>query len=88
MTCLEHLVENGICLLEEHKVTPDEWRERMKKDSNWKGVDCLTIEDLWKRFRGYLSLKVLNVFMDKKILDIIFKEYKDIKNENKTMICK
>lgn len=50
--------------------------------------DNITIEDLWKRFRGYLSLKVLNVFMDKKILDIIFKEYKDIKNENKTMICK
>lgn len=47
MTCLEHLVENGICLLEKHKVNHDEWCERMKKDVNWKGVDCLSVEDLW-----------------------------------------
>ena len=33
--------------IRKQKVHHDEWCERMKKDVNWKGVDCLSVEDLW-----------------------------------------
>ena len=48
MSCLEHLVENGICLLEKPGMQIEEWYEHMKDDVNWKGVDRINIDDLWE----------------------------------------
>lgn len=45
MTCLEHFVENGLCLID--KVSPEEWRSRMKRDPNLKYIR-LTIDELWE----------------------------------------
>lgn len=47
MSNLEHLVENGLTLLEKG-VDYEEWRQKMCKDINWK--DCngnLSLDDLW-----------------------------------------
>lgn len=48
MSCLEHLVENGISLLEKPGMRYEEWHERMKNDVNWKGVERINIDDLWE----------------------------------------
>ena len=48
MSCLEHLVENGIYLLEKSNIHYTEWHEIMKKDCNWRGVERINIDDLWE----------------------------------------
>ena len=47
MSCLEHLVENGICLLEKPGMDHETWNKRMKDDVNWKGIERINIDDLW-----------------------------------------
>ena len=47
MSNLEHLIENGLCRLDEGK-SYEEWREIMKKDCNWKGNENITIDNLWE----------------------------------------
>lgn len=48
MSCLEHLVENGISLLEKPGIHYEEWYECMKNDVNWRGVERINIDDLWE----------------------------------------
>ena len=46
MTNLEHLVENGLTLIEK-PISAVEWYNKMKEDINWEGVD-LTLDQLWE----------------------------------------
>lgn len=46
MSCLEHLLENGLCRLAEGR-SYKEWRDIMLEDSNWQYVDRITMDDLW-----------------------------------------
>lgn len=45
MSNLEHLVENGIIVMEQ--LPASEWEECLLKDPNWEGVNSITIDDLW-----------------------------------------
>lgn len=47
MSNLEHLVENGLCLLAEGK-TYGEWRKAMRRDVNWEGNENITLDNLWE----------------------------------------
>jgi len=47
MSNLEHLIENGLCRLDEGK-SYREWREIMQEDCNWKGNENITIDNLWE----------------------------------------
>ena len=47
MSNLEHLIENGLCCLDEEK-SYDEWHEIMKQDCNWEGNKNITIDNLWE----------------------------------------
>jgi len=47
MSNLEHLVENGLSLIE-HGTKYEEWREKMDEDINWIGNENITINDLWE----------------------------------------
>jgi len=47
MSNLEHLIENGLCLLDEGK-SYKEWRELMQQDFNWEGNENITIDTLWE----------------------------------------
>lgn len=47
MSNLEHLVENGLSLLE-RGTKYKEWREKMDEDINWIGNENITINDLWE----------------------------------------
>lgn len=44
MSCLEHLIENGLIALEKHA---DNWEEIMKNDVNLPHTN-ISIEDLWE----------------------------------------
>ncbi len=46
MSNLEHLLENALLLFERDDMTPEEWRERMRDDCNWKGNENITLENL------------------------------------------
>jgi len=47
MSNLEHLVENGLCLLEKD-ISYEEWNERMSKDPNWLYNENITLDNLWE----------------------------------------
>lgn len=47
MSNLEHLIENGLCLLEEGKLC-GEWYKLMRKDCNWEGNENITLDNLWE----------------------------------------
>lgn len=47
MSNLEHLIENGLCHLDEGK-SYREWREIMQQDCNWEGNENITIDNLWE----------------------------------------
>ena len=47
MSNLEHLIENGLCLLSEGKSYKD-WRGIMQEDCNWEGNENITIDNLWE----------------------------------------
>ena len=47
MSNLEHLIENGLCLLDEGK-SYKEWHEFMQQDSNWDGNENITLDTLWE----------------------------------------
>lgn len=47
MSNLEHLIENGLCRLDEGK-SYEEWHEIMKKDCNWQGNENITLDNLWE----------------------------------------
>ena len=47
MSNLEHLIENGLCRLEEGK-SYREWREIMQQDRNWQGNENITLDSLWE----------------------------------------
>lgn len=47
MSNLEHLIENGLCRLDEGK-SYREWREIMQQDCNWEGNENITIDNLWE----------------------------------------
>jgi hypothetical protein len=49
MSNLEHLIENGLCRLQESK-SYAEWREIMQQDVNWGGNEELfiTVDTLWE----------------------------------------
>lgn len=47
MSNLEHLIENGLCLLDEGK-SYIEWRELMQQDCNWAGNENITLDNLWE----------------------------------------
>lgn len=47
MSNLEHLIENGLCLLDEGK-SYREWRELMQQDCNWYGNENITLDNLWE----------------------------------------
>ena len=47
MSNLEHLIENGLCLLDEGKPYR-EWREIMQQDRNWDGNENITLDNLWE----------------------------------------
>ncbi len=47
MSNLEHLIENGLCRLDEGK-SYKEWREIMQQDCNWKGNENITLDNLWE----------------------------------------
>ena len=59
MSNLEHLIENGLCRLQESK-SYAEWREIMQQDVNWDGNEELyiTIDTLWE-----ICQYVPNIFM-------------------------
>ena len=47
MTNLEHLIENGLCAMENchgHK----EWYEHMEEDVNWQGNENISMDNLWE----------------------------------------
>ena len=44
MSCLEHLIENGLITIEKHA---DNWEEIMKNDVNLSHTN-LSLEDLWE----------------------------------------
>lgn len=46
MSNLEHLIENGLCRLNEGK-SYKEWCDIMKNDCNWQGNENITLENLW-----------------------------------------
>ena len=47
MSNLEHLIENGLCRLNEG-TSYIEWREIMQRDCNWKGNENITLDNLWE----------------------------------------
>lgn len=47
MSNLEHLIENGLCRLDEGK-SYREWREIMQEDCNWDGNENITLDNLWE----------------------------------------
>lgn len=47
MSNLEHLIENGLCRLNEGK-SYREWREIMQQDCNWEGNENITLDNLWE----------------------------------------
>lgn len=47
MSDLEHLIENGLCFLDEGK-SYREWRELMQQDRNWYGNENITLDNLWE----------------------------------------
>ncbi len=47
MSNLEHLIENGLCRLEEGK-SHKEWQEIMQRDRNWEGNENITMDNLWE----------------------------------------
>lgn len=47
MSNLEHLIENGLCLLDEGK-SYKEWRDIMYDDINWEGNENITLDNLWE----------------------------------------
>lgn len=47
MSNLEHLIENGLCLLVEGK-SYREWRELMQQDCNWGENENITLDNLWE----------------------------------------
>ena len=47
MSNLEHLIENGLCRLDEGK-SYKEWYEIMQHDVNWKGNENITMDNLWE----------------------------------------
>ncbi len=47
MSCLEHLVENGLCLLSDGK-SYEEWHDIMQDDCNWKNNENITLDNLWE----------------------------------------
>ena len=47
MSNLEHLVENGLCILE-NGYSSEEWFNRMSADINWEYVENITVDDLWE----------------------------------------
>lgn len=47
MSNLEHLIEKGLCRLDEGK-SYREWREIMQQDINWEGNENITIDNLWE----------------------------------------
>ena len=47
MSNLEHLIENGLLLLDEGK-SCSEWKEIMQQDCNWTGNENITIDNLWE----------------------------------------
>ena len=47
MSNLEHLIENGLSLLDKGK-SYREWRELMQQDCNWEGNENITIDNLWE----------------------------------------
>ena len=47
MSNLEHLIENGLCRLDEGK-SYREWREIMQQDCNWEGNENITMDNLWE----------------------------------------
>lgn len=50
MSNLEHLIENGLCRLEEGK-SYREWREIMQQDCNWEGNENIGICLIAKKSR-------------------------------------
>lgn len=46
MTNIEHLVENGLSLLEEN-ISYSEWRDTMFDDINWNPEISMTLSELW-----------------------------------------
>ncbi len=46
MSNFEHLIENALYLYERDDITPEEWRERMRDDCNWKGNEHITMDEL------------------------------------------
>lgn len=47
MSNLEHLVENGLSLMDQGK-DYREWSEKMQDDCNWKGNENITLDNLWE----------------------------------------
>ena len=47
MSNLEHLVENGLVILE-NGYSSEEWFNRMSADINWEYVENITVDDLWE----------------------------------------
>ena len=47
MSNLEHLIENGLCCLDEGK-SYKEWHEIMQHDVNWEGNENITLDNLWE----------------------------------------
>ena len=47
MSNLEHLVENGLGILE-NGYSSEEWFNRMSADINWEYVENITVDDLWE----------------------------------------
>ena len=45
MSNLEHLIENGLCNIEDDYHT---WRSKMQEDCNWEGNENITIDQLWE----------------------------------------
>ena len=47
MSNLEHLVENGLGILE-NGYSSEEWFNRMSADINWEYVENITVDNLWE----------------------------------------
>ena len=47
MSNLEHLIENGLCRLQEG-ISYRKWREIMQQDANWENNENITIDNLWE----------------------------------------
>lgn len=65
MSNLEHLIENGLSKLEEG-CTAEEWRQAMKDDINWLGVEHITIKELW-----VICQYVMYVYVPTKIDEVL-----------------